>query len=336
MNGKQRVLAAINGDYKDRPALSLTLSLYGARLIKCPLTEYYCDPDKYVEGQQKSVDIIAPDLVYSPFALPLYGKAFGSEIKIYQNQAPNLAKPVIKKIEDIKKLDFKMAIESAEINYFVESIKGLHRALGNETFIGAIALGPVDLPIMLMGIGDWLDLVISHPDEAASLIEKTSDFFLELSELFFDAGASAIVLPSCFVNPSIVTKEIAIDLLAKSEKAFANAKGPLVLHSAGAKLLPFLNIFQELKNVAAFVISSDDDIQNARHYLPDGHVIIGNLEGPDLNRMEPNEIAGETEKICNTCDADPHFIFGTSGADIPYDTPLENILIIKETLEMSR
>ena len=228
MTGLQRIMATMKGEEKDRLALSLTLSLYGARLTNCPLTEYYSDSKKYVQGQQNVFDKISPDIIFAPFALPLYGKAFGSEIKMYDDQAPNLAKPCIKKIEDIKKLDFDNALASAEVEYFVESVKGLFHTLGEETFVAAIALGPVDLPIMLMGIGDWLDVLLTYPDDAKRLIEKTSEFFLKLSALLFDAGASAIVMPSSFVNPTIVTKDMAKDLLLKTEETFAKVKGPLM------------------------------------------------------------------------------------------------------------
>ena len=333
MNGIQRVMAAINGEEKDRLPLSLTLSLYGARLTDCPLKEYYTDSKKYVEGQQKVFDEIGPDIIFGPFALPLYGKAFGSEIKFFDDQAPNLTKPVVKKIEDIKNLDFEKALESVEINYFVQTVKRLSGSLGKDVIIAPIALSPVDLPIMFMGIGDWLDIVLTYPEKAEALIEKTSEFFLKLSDLFFDSGASTIVMPSTFVNPTIITKEIANNFQSVLDNTFAKSKGPLIMHSGGAKMIPFLEIFEEISNVAAFVINSDDKLKTARERLSNGHVIIGNIEGPDMGNLNRDEIIESTKKICASFGKDPNFIFGSSAADISFYTPVENIKIIKETIE---
>jgi len=95
---------------------------------------------------------------------------------------------------------------------------------------------------------------------------------------------------------------------------FSRVKGPLVLHSGGAKMQPFLNIYQGLANVAAFVVNSDDDLCKVREKLPQ-QVIIGNIEGPDLNKLSAEAVSRKTAEICEHFGNDPHFIFGSSGAD---------------------
>jgi len=333
MNGIQRVMAAIKGEEKDRLPISLTLSLYGAKLINCPLKEYYTDYKKYVEGQQMIFSEIGPDIIFGPFALPLYGKAFGSEIRYFEDQAPNLTKPIVRKVEDIKNLDFDKALESTEINFIVNTIKHLSQTLGNEVIIAPIAIGPVDLPVMILGMGGWLDLILSYPEISSALLEKTSDFFLKLSDKLFNAGASVIVMPAVFVNPKIITLEIANNFQSTLDRAFAKTKGPLILHSGGAKIIPFLEIFKQISNVAGFVINSDDRLESARANLTSNHVIIGNIEGPDLEQMDKTAVATITKNICSSFGRDPNFIFGSSAADIPFNTPIGNIKIIKETIE---
>ncbi len=40
MTALERVMAAIEGKMQSRPPFTMTLSLYGARLTNCPLSEY--------------------------------------------------------------------------------------------------------------------------------------------------------------------------------------------------------------------------------------------------------------------------------------------------------
>lgn len=333
MNGLQRIMSAVSGEKPDRIPLSLTLSLYGAKLTNCPLKEYYTNPDYYVAGQQKVFEAIAPDIIFSPFTLPKFGEAFGSEIKYFDNQPPNLKKPVIKNIEDIHNLDFPKALESDVIRYFSESIKGLKENLGHEVAIAAIAPSPFELPVMLMGIGNWLDLLLSYPKESESLIGKSSEFFLNITNQFFENGATFIVLPTIFFNPTIITKGIAKKLIHNSQNIFSQLRGPVVLHSGGARMTPFLEIYENLANVVGFVINSDDSLIDARKNTTQDQVIVGNIEGPTLANLSKEEIATQTLEICNKFSTDSNFIFGSSGADISYNTPLDNILIIKKVLE---
>lgn len=333
MNSIERVLAAIQGKPKDRLPLSLTLSLYGAGLTNSPLYDYYTDPVKYVNGQKKVFEVIHPDIIFSPFSLPFYGKAFGSEIIFLEEQPPNLKRPIVRKNEDLKSLDLKKAINSAEVNYFIHSTEGLSKELGDEAIIAAIAMSPFDMPVMLMGLENWLDLLLTDYDEANKLIEKLSAFFIQLTDMFFAAGASMVVLPGIFINPKIITAKLAEEVAENVNETFGQVKGPLVLHSGGAKMQSFLDSYKGLNNVAGFVINSDDNLKKVREKLTGKQVIVGNIEGPDLEKMSVREISDKTLEICDNFSSDKNFIFGSSGADIPYNTPIENILAIKRELE---
>ena len=80
MTSMERVLAALSGTPQPRPPFTLALSLYGARLSGCPLSRYFRDAESYGAGQQAVYDSFAPDILFSPFALPLEAEAFGSEV----------------------------------------------------------------------------------------------------------------------------------------------------------------------------------------------------------------------------------------------------------------
>lgn len=332
MNSIERVMATITGAEKDRPPLSLTLSLYGARLIDCPLNEYYANSAFYTEGQMAVFEEIGPDIIFGPFAVPLLGKAFGGEVKLYDNQAPNIRKYALPDPNSFEQLNVEKAIESNEIQYFVRSVEGLVKNLGDKVPIAPIMLSPVDIPIMLMGLESWLDMVLTDSTAAHRVIEKTTEFFLQLSTLYFNAGASFIVLPSPFINPGVVTKSIALHFQEVLAMVFAQTKGPLFLHEGGAKITPFLEVFKSLPQVVGVLINSRDELSVARNLMGSTAVLAGNFEGPEVPAKSPEQIREKIISILNDRKEDSHFILASSGADIPHHTPIENIRLIKQTL----
>ncbi|MEQ8224253.1 MAG: uroporphyrinogen decarboxylase family protein, partial [Candidatus Eremiobacterota bacterium] len=104
MNSLERVTCAIRGEVSDRPPVSVTLSMYGARLTGCPLEKYYTDAAAYAEGQSAVKEIFQPDIIFTPFVLTAEGEAFGSRVKFFQNQPPNMSEPSVKSAEEFLKL----------------------------------------------------------------------------------------------------------------------------------------------------------------------------------------------------------------------------------------
>ena len=73
-------------------------------------------------------------------------------------------------------------------------------------------------------------------------------------------------------------------------------------------------------------------LAEARDALGPDSVLLGNLEGPALATKPPEFILAECQRILADRAGDPHFILATSQADIPYNTPLDHIAAIRESL----
>lgn len=322
----QRIQFTIQGREKDRIAISLTLSLYGARLTQCPLHTYYTDPDAYARGQLAICHSCPTDILFGPFALPLEGRVFGSEILYFEKSPPNLKKPVFSTSEDIQKLKLPDMDSHPVLQYMFQAIRKMKENHGDEMPIAAIALTPVDLPVMLFGIHSWLEVLLFFRKEAEQLIKMLIPYSIEKMNRLFESGASFLVIPCAFTNPTIVTREIIEETtLPVLKEVFQEIQGPLVLHSSGAPIMPFLDLFSELRNVIGFVLNADEDIREARRRTGPGKILIGNIDGPSLGRLSREEVFQERQKVLMEFGEDPGFILGTSGADIAYDTPVENI-----------
>ena len=326
MNSLERIMAAMTGTPADRPAISLLLSLYGARLTGCPLDTYYTDAASYARGQSAVREAFQPDILFSPFALPLEGVAFGSQVSFYKDQAPNLARPVMESADDLANLAIPDIETHPQLIYFREAVRCMAAEHGAAVPVAAVALSPVDLPIMLLGIEGWLETVLFDEPGARRILDMTIPYSVRRINDLFAAGAALVVMPSAFVNPAIVTREVIERLaLPALHAAFTQVHGPLVMHSGGARLAPFLDLFSGLPHVAGFVVNCGEELQLARQKAGPQAVLIGNIDGPKLRHAEPESIRADCARLLRECGNDPRFILGTSAADISYQTPPEHI-----------
>jgi uroporphyrinogen decarboxylase len=332
MNSLERILSTIPGVETDYQPFTMLLSLYGASLIKTDTIEYYRNPVLWFEGQKAVVDTFDPDILITPFSLPIEAEAFGSELVFLNKYAPNTKKPIITDLSQIKDLptpDFK---NSLSIQFFLKGMSLMAENYGKTKAIGAPIHSPSDIPALLMGIEMWIDTLLFHHDKVKEIMEKTIAQFVRLGNELMERGATFLIVPVNFTTAMIITDKIFEMLLPYLEKAFSQIKGTIVIHNGGSKLMPFIGRFANLTNVIAFVLDPSESFNKAREIIGEKMVLMGNLDGPNLVNLNQEKAKEKTLRILNDRKNDKHFIFATSNADIPYETPVETIQTVVDTI----
>jgi len=330
----ERVLAAMEGKKADRRAVSLTLPLYGARLTGCPLEKYYSDPRAFALGQEAVREAFEPDVIFGPVGLALEGVAFGSRVKYLERQAPNLAWPAATSLREIGTLEIPDIDSHPVLTYFRETISLLAREHGDEVPILAACLGPADLPAMILGAEGWLDTLLFHDEAVQRVLDVTIPFFVSWVNTLIAEGAAAVVLPLAFTNPTVVTRDISKDIAVPALRAaLPGISGHVIIHSGGASLSPFIDLFSGLPNVAGFVLNGRDSFSQAREKVGPEPLLIGNIDGPTLYTRGKEDVYGECLEALSDREDDPRFILGSSAADIAFETPPENIKIFMKAVK---
>ena len=332
MNSLERIMSAVKGDITDFQPFTMLLSLYGASLIKSNTTEYYRNPNLWFEGQQAVVKAFDPDIVISPFSAPIEAEAFGSELVFLDKYAPNVKKRIIEnlsQIDNLPTLDFE---KSMSIQFFLKGTSLLAGKYKGKRAIASTISSPADIPALLMGVEMWIDTLLFHPKGVDKIMKKTVEHFVCLGNEFLAKGADFLIVPMNFTNPMMITEKIFADLLPYLQNAFSRIKGPIVIHGGGCKLMKFIDRFAKLPNIVAFVLDPRENFDQVRKITGNKIVLMGNLDGPNLINLSAEKAKEQTLKILNNRKNDKHFIFATSNADIPYDTPVETIKIVVETI----
>ncbi len=328
MNGLERIAAAMSGQVADRRAVALTLSLYGAKLTGCPLKRYYRDSIAYAEGQLAAFERFGSDVVYSPFALALEGEALGCAVKWHERQPPAIAKPLSRGpgVVDLDKIDFD---GQPFYRYAIGVVERLARDLNGRAALVAVATSPADIPALLFGVESWLDMLLFDPEAAALLLASAGRYFARFANSLLEAGATAVALPSVFLNPSVVSVNIAKRLpIPAMREAFAQVRGPLILHHGGVPIAPFLPLYREMPNTIGFVLDPRDKFQQARALIGADLLLIGGVDGPALDGRAPDQAEAEAQAALRAMDGDARSILATAAADIPWSASEETIAAI--------
>jgi len=336
MNSLERVSAAITGKDTDCQPFTMLLSLYGARLIKAGTREYYLNPQLWFEGQQAVVRTFDPDILISPFSFALEAEAFGSELVLLDHYAPNIRKPIISGLSQISSLPVPDLEQSQSMQFFLKSTGLLAESYNGKKAIGSPIHSPADIPALLMGIEMWIDTLLFHPREVEMLMQKTIAHFVSLGNEFLSRGASFLIVPVNFTTPMMITEKIFQQLLPYLRQAFAQINGPIVIHNGGSKIVPFIDRFARLPNVLAFVLEPGESFDEARRMIGDELVLMGNFDGPDFAKLSPEKAKDITLRILDNRKNDKRFIFATSNADIPFETPVETIRYVADAIRNYR
>lgn len=335
MNAMERIGAVMSGVQPDRRAFTLTLSLYGAKLTSQDSGLYFSDPALYAAGQRAVVDLCEPDVLFGPFALSLEAKAFGATTAQLPDAPPFVSRPALRSRNDIADLNRPEVEHDRYLRFLVESVQAVVADQGGKRPVAAPITAPSDLPILLMGMENWLQVLLFEPELAASWTKLALDHFLAMAAAYFKAGASFLVSPVMMVNPTLVDASLAKRLIVPLLKeAFSHLDGPIVFHHGGNRIARCVGNLKDLPNLAGFVVDEGDSLAAVRRSLGPDMLLLGNLSGPHCSRRGADDVQRRVRNILANREGDPKFILATSGADIPYDTDPKILEGIRRQLEV--
>ncbi len=319
-------MSIISGKKPDHAAFAMTLSLYGARLIDCPLDEYFSDSSRYVEGQMSILDTFHPDVLFGPFDFAQLGAAFGSTIKKFSDQAPTLRKPVVDSLEDLEHLSFPDPDNNPYLLYQQESIADLAKKSGRDTPIAAILPLSIDFPSLILGMNGWMETILFNQQGTRQVLDLINPFLVDYANRLYAKGADFIVSPCAFSSPSLVTRDIVTKFSRPALlEILRQLKGPVVLHHGGAPVLSNLDLLTDLPCVIGYVVDARDDMTKAREILGPDPVLFGGPDNLSLPSLPCEKVMEWCRRVLLDRIDDPRFVLCNSGPDVPLCTPPEVI-----------
>jgi len=340
MTPKQRFLAALNIEVPDRIPVFYQ-HLGGARLIlqSCgkTLRDGFHDPAIFAEIAMESHKLFGYDNVMAGWGdILLEAQAHGTIWKWPERDFyPRVDKYAIGEISDIEKVE---AIDPMKDRFWSVPIKAaiiMQSEIGREVEVMGCIDSPLLIAMEMMGAENLYMRLIQEPNMIDLLIAKVTE-----SSKLYGERISGIGLESVMIeNGTAGAEQNSPDLCDRFDmkylkivlEKFRSLGLKTVVHNCAA--IPFLDKEIALRPNAIHFNNKAVDLQKTFEMMRGKTCVVSGIDHTELMfRGKEQAVEDEVRKVIEIWGKAPGFIIAP-GCEIPFKTPMENILSLPKAAE---
>ena len=190
----------------------------------------------------------------------------------------------------------------------------------------AVVPGPCGLPALVLGMDAWLETLLFDEAAARTLLDHTGTFFVAWANALLAAGVNGLVVAEGMASVEVVPRGLFAErLLPHLRATFERVRGPLVFHHAGGRIQHILDLLPGVAGLVGGVVSSKDDLAEARRRIGPDLLLLGNLDNLSFPAASADEIRERSLACLQAAAPAGRYILANSAADIPLTTPPENV-----------
>ncbi|MCL5263965.1 MAG: uroporphyrinogen decarboxylase family protein [Chloroflexi bacterium] len=329
MTSLERVSTALRPGIPDAVPVFLESSTLGAREVGLSLPEYYRRAENVAEGQLRFAERFGSDSVSSFFYAGRDAEAFGAEVIFRESGPPNMGTPIISDLAAIDSLEAPDPARATPLQEVLRCTRILaDRSRGRWPVVGQI-IGPLSLPILLMGLGPWMELVL-FGDRARRnrLIRVTSKFCVAWANALLAAGVDIIALDEPMASSAMLTREQAVRLvLPIVQRVVRRIQGQVIYWSIG----PIQQVADLIPDTGVRALSTDpkDDLRGVKRLVSGRIAVIGGLNDLAMLTWTRAEAEAAVREAIGSAASGGGFILSNQN-DIPFSVEDEMLLAVAE------
>ena len=320
MNMKEWVAETIQADRKKAAPI---LSFPGVQLIGHTVDELVKTGHLQAMCMKAIAEKFDTGAAFSLMDLSVEAEAFGSPVTYFEDEVPTVTNALIHDEEEAEALVVPK-VGAARTGECVKGIKEAAEIITDRPVLAGI-IGPFSLAGRLLDMTEIMILCYEEPELVETVLEKATDFLIEYSKAFKEAGANGIAIaePAAgLLSPNLIA-EFSTPYVQKIRDAVEDDTFMIMYHNCG-NIIPLLGNISEI-GVGSYSVGNAVDMEEAIKGLPSDAVIVGNLDPAGVLRNgTPEEVRKDTLELLERCSKYPNFVI-SSGCDMPPQTPIENI-----------
>ncbi|BCG62880.1 MAG: uroporphyrinogen decarboxylase [Methyloprofundus sp.] len=327
MTSLEILSAAITGQAAPRIPIFCNLLDQGARELNMSPEEYYSRGEYVADAQLKMLRRYGHDNVWSLSYVGKEAKLLGcQDILFAKNGVPNVADFVIKSWDDIATFEIPKDItQHPEWQSIADCLAQLGSEVGATHPICAYITASTTLPVLLMGMDKWMELVLTGPtDLRDELVRKCSDFLQQQISALRAAGANVIVYATPFGSPYFISKKmIASWSMPWMQRDLAAGVDNVVYYCGMAPFKDVLELVFEKLGTAVYYLGPTDDLAECKGIINTRGLTCGVIDDIQMINWTPEQTREQVKRIIEIGKPGGHFLFGTGL--MPLSIPEENI-----------
>lgn len=332
MTSYERVMNRFAGKPVDRLPNFNLIMMFGAKQLGVTFGEYCSDYRLLADGACLCYEKYGFDMLCAISDPMREAEGLGAKVVIPEEGVPNSPVKRIQKLSDIDTLKVVDPASSWRMNDRLEAIRLMKQRAGTDVPVVGWIEGALAESCDLMNMQEVFMNLLEEPEAMEQLMDVCMEQNLWFAREQVKAGADIIGLgdaASSLIGHSLY-EEFALPYQQKMIKAIHDMGAKVKLHICG-------NVNSVLDLIAQTGTDMIDldfmvDIERAAQILPQNMCICGNFNPVTvLYQGTPETVKAEVRRCKQIRDKNWNFI--SAGCEVPRDTPLENMIALKEAME---
>jgi len=295
------------------------------------------DPELLARAMLAEYEAVRPDaLAVGVDVYNLEAEAAGCRVTFYENGDTSIPgiKPgnhVIKVGEDLTRRPVPNPLKDGRMPVNIGAAKRVVGELGPDFWIRGSISGPFSLAISLVGAEDLFLGCLDNPEGVREVLQYSARIIKEFGQAYIDVGAELIMFDSQ-ASPDLLSPDMYEEFVLPVMKDLVShftSRGvrdiPLIVGGNTTDIIPLL-VQTGANNLLSDFTSDWPEWRAACEKAK--RSVRRNISPRLIETGEPEDIHAVTTSELEKGRGMPGFIMGT--AVIPYGTPLENILAIRQ------
>lgn len=321
MNMKQWVADVIAADKKQAMPV---LSFPSIQKMGITVAELINDSNKQAEGMKLVADATPSAASVSLMDLSLEAEAFGSTIRVSDDEVPTVIGALVSEEEEAEALKVPK-IGAGRTQIYIDAIEKACRLITDRPVFAGV-IGPFSLAGRLLDVSEALVYCYDEPDMVHIVLEKATEFLINYCKEYKRVGANGIVMaePLAGLLSPDLAEEFSAAYVRKIIEAVQDDTFIVVYHNCGNTALRTIDTIVT-NGSPVFHFGNAVNMEEIMEHIPEDKIAMGNVDpAGEFRNGTPESVYAKTKEVMEKCCRYKNFVI-SSGCDIPPMSPWENI-----------
>ena len=309
------------------------LSFPSIQLMNIGVKELIADSETQAKGMKLIADRVDAAASLSMMDLSLEAEAFGSEIRVADDEVPTVVGSIVGTEEDADALQVPR-VGTGRTQIYVDAIaRACELITDRPVFAGTI--GPFSLAGRLMDVSNAMIYCYEEPDMVHKTLKKVTAFLIEYIESYKAVGANGVVIAeplAGILSPPLI-EEFSTPYVREIVEKVQTDDFIVIYHNCGNSTVQLIDSILKTGS-SAYHFGNAIDMEEMMAHIPADTVAMGNIDpSGEFRNGTPESVRQATLDLMERCcEKYPNFVI-SSGCDIPPMSKWENIDAFFEAVE---
>ncbi|MDR0362688.1 MAG: uroporphyrinogen decarboxylase family protein [Planctomycetota bacterium] len=299
------------------------LSFPAITLMDISVRALVSDSDLQAKGMKLVADRCPTSAAVSMMDLSVEAEAFGSGIRVPDDEVPTVIGSIIKNEAGADALKVPSA-NAGRTGLYVRAIEKAKKLIDDRPVFAGV-IGPFSLAGRLMEMTEIMVNCYDEPDMVHKTLDKTAEFITNYILAYKSVGADGVVMAEPAAG--LLSPDICDEFSSRYVKRIVDkVRGDdflFIYHNCG-NTVPLKDTLMSF-NADGYHLGNAIDIEEMLKIAPSDALIMGNIDPANLFRLgTPERMRAAVLALLERCSKYPNYAI-SSGCDIPPLSPWENI-----------